>query len=384
MKCRKCHFEMPENALLCPKCQVEIPAAQEPSTQIGVDQTITDMNGGIVKGVEVGQVKGDVSIQSTVNEIETKIEQGDYVDRRQITNIVLLSGSQSFDEIVRSIAEILIADKRTLQNPRDQSVPENISRQIAEIQAAQKDVASKGLPTSPQALYQLGMLAAYDRKYDEALDYFRQATDVDDDYADAYEAIAWLQQARAHDDIYLKSDPESAVARLKEARKAAMHTDPLDVNALSLRGYIAGTLYQATKHADQSHSEKYNAEAADIFTQAVRLDPSNPSALKGLATAKHEMGDLDAAISLYLKTIELAPEYVSAHHDLAIAYEDKMHVDEEQKTQWCRKALQEWQKAYQLAPNDPGYSADYIVQMIGKRIARLKEQCWEMIQKNVK
>lgn len=175
----------------------------------------------------------------------------------------------------------------------------------------------------------------------------------------------------------MKKDSNSAIDRLEEGRKALMHTDPLDAKALSCRGYVAGTLFQVTE------LQKYNEEAANLFTQAVRLDPSYPGALKGLAVAKHYMGDLNAEIDLYLKTVKLAPKYASAHHDLAIAYEEKMQTDPGQKTQWCRKALREWQTFYQLAPNDPGFSEDYIVR-IGKHITNLKGECGERIPKKVK
>jgi hypothetical protein len=40
------------------------------------------------------------------------------------------------------------------------------------------------------------------------------------------------------------------------------------------------------------------------------------------------------------------------------------------KNEWAKKALAAWRKAYELAPNDPAYSAEYILQ-IGQRILRL-------------
>jgi len=381
MKCPKCGYEsLPDRASFCPNCGEKIAKAAKPSTRIDIDQKVGKVEGGKVAGVVIGKVKGKLTIRSTANQIEKKIVKGDYVDRQTITNNIMVLGPQALDEIVNRIAAMQGIDKQTLHNLGTLTVPENVSRQIAEVEAAQKDVAAKGLPVSAQASYQLGMLAAYDRKYEEALDYFRQATQSCADYSDAYEAIAWIQQARAHDDLGLKKDFNSAVARLEEARRAAMHTDPLDVDALSLRGYIVGTLAQVAKATDdESQSRKYQAEAANLFTHAVQLNPANPSALKGLATSKHEMGDLDAAISMYLKTIKLAANYTSAHHDLAIAYEDKMQVDPKRKTQWCRKALKEWQKAYELAPKDPGFSENYIVQQIGQRIIYLKQQCEKVI-----
>jgi hypothetical protein len=68
------------------------------------------------------------------------------------------------------------------------------------------------------------------------------------------------------------------------------------------------------------------------------------------------------------------PNYTAAYHDVAIAFETKMNTDPTHTKDWCKKALEAWQKTYELAPNDPGFSADYIV-TIGKRISWLKHKC---------
>jgi tetratricopeptide (TPR) repeat protein len=218
------------------------------------------------------------------------------------------------------------------------------------------------------------MLAAYDRDYEAALAYFRQAKQADPEYADAFEAIAWLQQARARDDFILREDYDAAAARLVEAREAAMHTDPVDASMLALRGYIAGTLAQlAEARKDQADREKYHLEAARLFEQATQLDPDDPSAQNGLGNALAHTGNLDGAIAAYRRAIALQPSYASAHHDLALAYEDKMRADPAHAAEWRQKALDTWRKAYELAPEDSGFSADYIV-TIGRRIRWLEGQ----------
>ncbi|HEX9157153.1 MAG TPA: tetratricopeptide repeat protein, partial [Syntrophales bacterium] len=326
-----------------------------------------------VKGLEVGKVGGDLSVESTVNQIENRIVQGEYVDRRIIVNL-LVNDPRSLDPLLQKLTAALGVGKTTLRNPEKLDVPENVSRQIAEVMGAQKEAATRGVSPTPQADYRLGMLAAHNRNYEEALKYFRRASRSDPEFSDPFEAIAWLQQSRARDDFIIRRDYPSAARRLEEARQAAMHTDPLDGDALSLRGYIAGTLAQIAEAThDEPQRRKYHAEAARLFGHAVRLNPANPSAQKGLGTAEHETGNLDSAISAYLRAIELAPDYVSAHHDLAIAYEDKMKADPAQKNEWRQRALAAWRKTYELAPTDAGFSAEYILQ-IGQRIVRLDRE----------
>ena len=371
MKCAQCGNEpVPQGRDLCPECGERKTGPGKPPAGIKSTQEVGSVRGGQVKGVEVGKVGGDLSVESTVNQIENRIIQGEYVDRSIIINL-LVNDPRSLDPLLQGLTAALRVNKSTLQNAEKPDVPENVSRQIAEVVGAQKEAAARGVSPTPQADYRLGMLAAHNRDYEEALEYFRRASRSDPEYADAFEGIAWLQHSRAHDDFVIRRDYGSAARRLEEARQAAMHTDPLDADALSLRGYIAGTLAQiAQARHDEPQRLKYHAEAARLFGQAVLLNPANPSAHKGLGTAEHETGNLDSAISAYLRAIELAPEYVSAHHDLAIAYEDKMKAEPTLKNEWAKRALASWRKAYELAPNDAAYSAEYILQ-IGKRILRL-------------
>lgn len=341
------------------------------------------VEGGKVAGVVIGKVKGKLTIRSTVNQIEKKIVKGDFVDRQTITNNIMALGPQVLDEIVNRIAAMQGIDKQTLQNLGTQTVPENVSRQIAEVEAAHKDVAAKGLPVSVQAFYQLGMLAAYDRKYQEALDYFRQATQIDADCSDAYVAIAWMQQYRAMDDIDAQNY-KAAIEKLDDARGAAMHTDPLDPNALTQRGYIAKTLAQvAEAKNDQPKRQKYYEEAAKLFQHVVQLEPNNAGAHNGLGNIEHALGNIDAAIAAYQRAIDLVPNYTAAHHDLALAFEEKMNDEPTRSDDLCKKAIQEWQRTYELAPEDPGFSADNILK-IGRRITWLKQQCGKATRKKVK
>jgi len=320
-------------------------------------------------GVSAG---GNVSINSTVEQFVTKISEKQYVDSRTITQNVIVFGPELMEQIAKKLVELQGLNKPIIQILSEEPVPEqHISRQITEMIAAQREVVAKDVPTTPQASYYLGMLAAYNREYDAALEYFRQAVHADPEFTDAYEAIAWLQQYRATESLTM-GQYDQAASCLAEAHEAGIHTDPVNPDALALRGYIAKTQAQVAENQHQlAERDRYYGEAARMFEYAAKLDPDNPSVQNGLGNVQHAQGNLDAAITAYSRAIELAPNYTAAHHDLALAYEGKMYADPENAAKWRYKALESWQETYELAPQDPGFSADYIL-FIGQRIQQLK------------
>jgi tetratricopeptide (TPR) repeat protein len=318
-------------------------------------------------------VAGSGKIETLIKDMEVKTAEGDYVERQEITQVFLIHPDAQ-EEVLKWVQDKQGIDEKVLQNLGPRAVDDGVNRQIEEIEAAQREATAGGVPTSPVAAYQLGMLAASRRDYEAALEYFGQATQADPDYSDAFAAIAWQQQSRATDDI-LKGDYDAAVRKLALARSASEKTDPLDARALALRGYTAKTLAQVSEaRGDQAGRDTYYAEAARMFEGAARIDPDDPSAQNGLGNVQHALSNLDAAIAAYSRAIALAPNYTDAHHDLAIAYEDKMKADPSKATEWCRKALGEWRETYRLAPNYSGFSADYVLK-IGQRIRRLERRC---------
>jgi tetratricopeptide (TPR) repeat protein len=374
MKCPNCGNEqIPEGSRFCPACgqALQETAKPDPKTEISVSQNVGSVSDGKVAGVQIENLKGNVSIESTVNQIEAKVIEGQYVDRQTITQNILVLGPDALDQIVQKLSAMQGIDKQNIQKLGEAAVPENVSNQIVEVVAAQREAAAKGVSTSPEAAYRLGMLAAYNREYDTAMDYFHQAIQANPEYAAAYETIAWLQQTRANE--YLtKQQFDQAMACLAEARSAAIHTDPLDPRALAQRGYISKTLAQiaeARKH--KAERDQYYEEAARMFEQAAKLDPNDPSAQNGLGNVQYARGNMDQAIVAYKRAIKLEPRYASAYNDLALAFEGKMDSDRANAAKWRKKALDSWRKTYELAPQDPTFSADYIL-TIGQRIKWLE------------
>jgi tetratricopeptide (TPR) repeat protein len=320
-----------------------------------------------------GDFVGRDQIGTLIQTLQQKIVNGTYVERLDIIPIFVVAPAAQ-EAVAKWLSEQQGLDKRLLASLGVRAAPEHVSRQIEEVEAAQKEAAARGVPIAPQAAYQLGILAAYQRDYQVALDYFQQATQADPEYIDAFEAIAWLQQSRAMDDIG-RRDYDAALDKLGAARRAAKQTDPLDAGALALRGFIAKTLAQVCEaRGDQAGRQEYYAEAAPLFEQAVKLNSEDAGAHNGLGNVQYALGNWDAAIQAYSRAIALAPTYTAAYHDLCLAYEAKMKADPGHAAAWCRKALAAWQQAYHLAPQDPTFSADYLLKM-GQHLHWLEQQC---------
>lgn len=374
--CTNCGYQQaPDGASFCPRCGKAFPKADEDGkiTQLSVSTEVGSVSGGQVTGVDIGQLSGNATIQSTVNQIEAKIIAGQYVDRQTITQNILVLGPDSLDQIVQKLASMQAVDKKSIQEWSEKSIPQNISQQIVEIVAAEQEASSQGVQITAEAALRLGMLAAYNREYDTALDYFRRALQADTDSKDANEAIAWLQQARASE-YFANRQYDSAVACLKEAHEAAIHSDPLDPMALSQRGYIAKTLAEiAEVRHQQPMRDHYYEEAGRFFEGAIKLEPKDPSAQNGLGNIYYAQGKFEMAIEAYKRAIKLSPAYTAAYHDLALAYEAQMSQDSEEAAKWRQAAIKAWKRTYELAPEDPGFTADYIL-TIGKRIHWLESQ----------
>jgi tetratricopeptide (TPR) repeat protein len=264
-------------------------------------------------------------------------------------------------------------DKQILSCPEANAPPEHIGRQIVEVRAAQQQVAAQGIVPTPKATYQLGLLALYDRDYEAALGCFRKAADADPEFSDAFEAIACLQQNRAVQDLQA-GDEDAARAKLDEARAMAAYTDPLDPQALILRGHIAKTWAEvAHGKGNRDDEQEYYQEAARFFEQVIRLNPDSAAAHNDRGTVAYALGNLDRAIDAYTQAIELAPDYTAAYHDLAEAFEAKMGADQARSVEWAQSALEMWRQTYRLARNDPIFTKDDVV-CIDRRIRSLEER----------
>jgi tetratricopeptide (TPR) repeat protein len=320
------------------------------------------------------------AVDDLMNRLETQESEDQVVASGELIDTIVMQSDrqQTLDHISQRLVTTHGVDEQVLQKPGVSAVAPHIRNQIDQVIAAQRGMAARGIPATPQTLYRMGMLAAYRRDYDVAIDYFRQATQADPEYAAAFQATSWLQQSRAMHDLQA-GDYGAALEKLAEARAAAGQIRPRD-QALVLQGYVAKTQAQiAERTQNQTDRDKYLREAAQFFQSAVQLNPDNAGAHNGLGNVEYMLENLDAAIAAIEQAIQLNPNYTAAHHDLgavlmAKVKEAQKQSDRTRADEWCRKALRAFERSYQLSERDPGFSNDDRVRIRGY-ISWLQGQC---------
>lgn len=86
-------------------------------------------------------------------------------------------------------------------------------------------------------------------------------------------------------------------------------------------------------------------DAMTLYQKAIELDPSYAVAYNDLGIIYEAKGFIDRAEEYYLKSIDINPNYASAYSNLALLYESKRDLD---------KAAVYWKKRIELGlPNDP-------------------------------
>lgn len=102
------------------------------------------------------------------------------------------------------------------------------------------------------------------------------------------------------------------------------------------------TLYGQDKHA----------EAIEAYEKALGLSPDWTEALHGLAMAYMHKGDLDQAIKVGLRIVELDPEDAFAHTSLSMFYQRKGLIEEAEK-EGAKARMAAWKKDLKDNPDAP-------------------------------
>ena len=139
-----------------------------------------------------------------------------------------------------------------------------------------------------------GMRCQRERRYDEAMDAYREAVRLDANLATAWNGLGNVLRIRA---------------RHEEARAAlerALELDP---------GAPAAHLNLGRVHYDQG---RFPA-ALGCFEKAVELDPDYCQALHNLGKLCYAEGSMDEAIDFLRRAVALQPKRVTAQNDLGLA-----------------------------------------------------------------
>jgi len=168
-------------------------------------------------------------------------------------------------------------------------------------------------------------------KLDQALEYYRQATNLSPQNAQLFNE--WGQV------YYILGDHEKALERYQHS---------LSVDQEYHETYIlVGDLYLNMKEWDK---------AADAYSKALELQPTIVQAHSSLGYIYSQQGKLQEAVEENLKVLELAPNDYASHKNLALLYQQLGRTDE---------AVAAAQIALELAPEGDKANLEAFIAQLG-------------------
>jgi tetratricopeptide (TPR) repeat protein len=215
------------------------------------------------------------------------------------------------------------------------------------------EVFQKGVeayPKSARMLTALGTALFAGARYDEAALRLCDASDLNPAQIEPYVFMGKIEMAAPN--------PLACVER-KLARFAELQPD----NSLANYLYAMAIL----KRQEQSPDDKIMAQAEDLLTKAVTIDPKCADAYLQLGILSFSRRNFEQAIGFYTKAIEANPELDEAHYRLGVAY-DRTGQPEKAKLEFqlhdeikkreadeVERQRREVKQFLVVAPGKPGY-----------------------------
>lgn len=259
------------------------------------------------------------------------------------------------------------------------SLSESDRTKIDENERIYNAIRETGIAIIPTYSYQMGLLAVFRRRYLDAEHHFKEALSVDSKYADAYTGLALIYQMRANEMLRVRDFAlvEQLLRQAEVNIENALSLNHFDLKALLQSGYVFKEYGQ--QYIRMGQPEKAAApldKAKQHFEFVLEKDAQNSGAFNGLGNICSLRNDLDSAITHYKKAIQIAPDYLFAHHDLAGAYYIKGYNDISVRREFYEKAIEEFRKVLQLNEHQHSLEPLYVSQ-IHNRINALSSELSE-------
>jgi tetratricopeptide (TPR) repeat protein len=219
-------------------------------------------------------------------------------------------------------------------------------------------LATEMVPADAEAYFQVGGNAMELGRIDEAISYFRQALQIEPDFARAHcgLGIALLSRDKAptkqdrSDEatghyrraLQIKPDYTEAHSGLGSVLTAQDRFDEAISHYRRALQIEPDQIYAQCGWGIALHSQGKLDEAVSHYRRALEIDPGHAEAHGSLACALTEQGRLDEAISHYRQALRTKPDYVDVHHRLGRTLVMAGRLDD---------ALEHLQKAVSLKPN---------------------------------
>jgi serine/threonine protein kinase/Flp pilus assembly protein TadD len=248
-----------------------------------------------------------------------------------------------------------------------QEIAENIAQQLSQHLVGKPVISTKQTTHNPEAYrFYLQGLYAWNKRTPEqvrlALDYFKQAIDLEPTYALAHNGLADCYNLLG---TYNLAPPKETFPKAQAEAKNALAIEPDFANAYASLGYCLTNYFWQFQEAEKafkraielnpSYSTAYHwyglylltnrrfDEAIEMLKHAEKLDPISLIINTNLGLAYSVAGQQDKAIEELNKTLTLEPNFALAHFRLGETYLQKGDYV---------AAILEFQKASKLTEED--------------------------------
>lgn len=202
--------------------------------------------------------------------------------------------------------------------------------------------------------YQRGLQSAGERSYEEALQAYDKAIQINPDHTGAWDgkALALKSLALSEDDPEKFNESLKAYDTSIELYNRRIEANPQDINALYYKG-LALTGRALTMKAgeglnissDKEDRVRYFEEAIDAYDRAIEIDPKYVTAWKNKGNVLYSLGRYNESLEALDKAIEIVPEYGLAWYSKGLALGELGRYDE---------AIQAYSKALETFPENAG------------------------------
>lgn len=187
-------------------------------------------------------------------------------------------------------------------------------------------------PRNARVLVLVGQIHLQAERGDAAEQYFREAVEANENYAEAWSGLADVFESR--------NDLRQAIANYGKA--------------LTLKPDLLYTLLNAGQCADKLHQQQ---KAEEWYRQALHLDPQSPEAANGLGLALAKQGHAEEARQYFEQAIAFRRDYSAAINNLGVLYLQEGRVSD---------AIAAFEYGMRVAPD-----ADILYLNLGRTYTRL-------------
>ena len=191
--------------------------------------------------------------------------------------------------------------------------------------------ACKRYPANPRLYYLIGSCYYRDKQYNESMNAYKRALEIDPDYILAYDGLSLVC-------LRLRRYPDAIDAITKVIEAEGNREDSLVV--IHDIGCIVGDANEFPEAAE------YLPQVVDLLLRRLSFRPDDSYALRNLEGAYNKLGRLEDALAVAKRLCAAAPDDASSYRRLGDIYEKLGRI---------HSAIESYSKATELEPTNADY-----------------------------